>query len=141
MEDFARITEDYWVFGSGAGAALGFSAIFGLIVGAVIVGQTLYSTTKEHLRELATLKAIGATRREILAFIAWQAAVLAIVGGLLGASIAAALESVLSSQGILVRITPGVGAIGVAAVLGMCAVASVPSARKVLALAPAEVFR
>lgn len=140
-EDFARITEDYWVMGSGAGAALGFSALFGLVVGAVIVGQTLYSTTKEHLRELATLKAIGATRREILAFIAWQAMALAAVGALVGAGIASGLARVLSSQGILVRFSPPVAILGAVAVFGMCAVASVPSARKVLGLAPAEVFR
>lgn len=35
---FARMTEDHWVNGSGAGTALGFSALLGLIVGVVIVG-------------------------------------------------------------------------------------------------------
>src|SRR5262249_43958244 len=63
--DFRKTTQNYWVMGSGAGTALMFSALLGLVVGTVIVGQTLYSITKEHLRELGTLKAIGATNREL----------------------------------------------------------------------------
>src|SRR5205823_5692141 len=63
--EFRKMTEDYWVEGSGAGIALGLSAILGVVVGFVIVGQTLYTLTKEHLKELATLKAIGATGAEL----------------------------------------------------------------------------
>jgi putative ABC transport system permease protein len=37
-------------------------AILGLIVGIVIVAQTLYSSTKDHLNEFATLRA-SARRR------------------------------------------------------------------------------
>src|SRR5260370_29743942 len=75
------MTERYWVHGSGAGGALAFSAVFSLAVGAVIVGQTLYSIVKEHMRELATLRAMGGTRRELLSFIGWQSSTLAARGG------------------------------------------------------------
>jgi|GEM_PF-3900006 len=61
---FAELTENHWVRESGAGSALGFTALLGLVVGVVIVGQTLYAVTREHLKELATLKAIGATDGE-----------------------------------------------------------------------------
>ena len=53
---------------------LAFSALLGLAVGAIVVGQTLFSLTEGRLRELATLKAMGASDREVLAFIGWQAA-------------------------------------------------------------------
>ena len=69
------------MFGSGAGAALAFSALFSLVIGIVIVGQTLYSITREHLKELATLKAMGASRGELVGFVSWQASFLALVGG------------------------------------------------------------
>ena len=36
-------------------------AILGLIVGTVIVAQTLYSSTKDHLNEFATLRALGSS--------------------------------------------------------------------------------
>ncbi len=92
-EDFQQLTEDYWVAGSGAGTAIGFSALLGLVVGVVIVGQTLYAVTREHLRELATLKAIGASDREIVGFVAWQAALLALLGGGIGLVLTLAVRS------------------------------------------------
>ena len=45
--------------GTGAGAALFAGALLGVIVGTVIVAQTLYSSTKDHLSEFATLRAMG----------------------------------------------------------------------------------
>jgi putative ABC transport system permease protein len=139
--EFARMTQHYWVFGTGAGGALAFCAVFSLLVGAVIVAQTLFSITKEHEKELATLKAMGATARELTAFVAWQASFLALVGGGVGASLAAVLSVVLSDQGIDVALSGFVFGIGTIAVLSMCALASVPSVRKVLQVEAAEVFR
>jgi putative ABC transport system permease protein len=139
--EFARMTESYWVFGSGAGGALAFCAIFSLLVGAVIVAQTLYSITKEHEKELATLKAMGATPGELVAFVAWQGSFLALVGGVIGVSLTAALANVLSREGIEIALTGPVLSIGAVAVLSMCALASVPSVRRVLEVEAVEVFR
>ncbi len=138
---FARMTEDYWVGGSGAGTALAFSAILGLVVGAVIVGQTLFSITKEHMRELATLKAIGATNSEIVRFVAWQAGFLAVVGGGLGLALSVALQHGVERAGLVVVLSPKVLAIGIGAVVFMCTLASAGSARAVIRLEAAEVFR
>lgn len=139
--DLASMTERYWVQGSGAGAALAFSALFSLAVGAIIVGQTLYAITKEHIRELATLRAMGGTRGEIVAFIAWQAATFAFIGGGGGAAIAFALRAGLSRGGIEVALTAVVLGTGAAAVAVMCAVATVPSALRALRVGPAEILR
>lgn len=132
---------DYWVGGSGAGTALGFSALLGLVVGTVIVGQTLYSVTREHERELATLKAIGATRLELASFVAWQAALLAVIGGTTGLVMAVLGKRLLADAGLMVVMSPHVLFMAGAAVLGMCAAASVGSVRKVLHLDAAEVFK
>jgi putative ABC transport system permease protein len=139
--EFAALTERYWVFGSGAGAALAFSALFSLVIGVVIVGQTLYAITREHLKELATLKAMGASRRELIGFVAWQASFIGAVGGALGLLMALGLQDALSSEGIAIVLSPAVLGVSAAAVLSMCALASLPSARKVLAVEAAEVFR
>jgi putative ABC transport system permease protein len=138
---FMKKTQDYWVFGSGAGSALGFSALLGLVVGTVIVGQTLYAITKEHLRELGTLKAIGAKNGELVQFVAWQAAFLAVVGGGLGLLIALIVQRAVTAAGLLVVLSPSVLAVGATAIVVMCAIASVGSVRKVLALEAAEVFK
>lgn len=140
-EEFRLMTEDYWVKGSGAGTAIGFSALLGLVVGIVIVGQTLYAVTKEHLRELATLKAIGARPTEIVGFVAWQAAFLALVGGGLGVVMALGIQSYAMKFGLFIVLSPPVLAVGVASVLGMCAVAAIGSVRAVLKLEAAQVFQ
>lgn len=140
-DEFCRMTEYYWVTGSGAGMALGFSALLGLVVGVVIVGQTLYAVTKEHFRELATLKAIGARPSEIVGFVAWQAAFLALFGGGLGVAMSFGVQALAALKGLLIVLSPGVLAIGCGAVLAMCAIASVGSIRAVLSLEAAEVFR
>jgi putative ABC transport system permease protein len=141
MPEFRKKTQDYWVFGSGAGSALGFSAILSLVIGTVIVGQTLYAITKEHLRELGTLKAIGATTSELMGFVAWQAAFLAVVGGGVGLLVALILQRAVTAAGLLVVLSPTVLAIGASAILVMCAIASASSVRKVISLEAAEVFK
>lgn len=140
-DEFRAMTEDYWVKGSGAGTAIGFSALLGLVVGVVIVGQTLYAVTKEHLRELATLKAIGAQPSEIVSFVAWQAAFLAFIGGGLGVIMAFGIQRWTEEIGLIIVLSPPVLAVGITAVLGMCIIASLGSVRAVLKLEAAEVFQ
>ena len=49
-------------------------ALLGLVVGTVIVAQTLYSSTKDHLNEFATLRALGSSSGYIHRVILAQAA-------------------------------------------------------------------
>ena len=113
----------------------------GLVVGVVIVGQTLYAVTKEHLRELATLKAIGASPAEIVSFVAWQAAFLALIGGGFGLLMAFGVRSWAVDYGLTIVLSGPVLAVGCGAALLMCAVASLWSVRAVMALEAADVFR
>ena len=140
-EAFARGTETYWVTGSGAGAVLGFSALLGLVVGVVIVGQTLYSMTKDHQRELATLKAMGASSWELASFVAWQATLLAFAGGALGTVLVFGLRRLLAGAGLKLVLSPGVLSLGYLTIVLMCSVASVGSVRKVILFEAAEVFK
>lgn len=138
---FARKSERYWVAGSGAGTAIAFCALLGLVVGVVIVGQTLYSITREHERELATLKALGATQGELAAFVALQAGFLAVLGSSLGLVLAFLGQDLLARGGLEVVLSAEVLAAAGIAVTTMCALASIGSLRKVLTLDAAEVFR
>ncbi len=139
--DFAQRTQDYWVGGSGAGGMMGFGAVLGLLVGALVVAQTLYSLTKDRLPELATLKAVGAKRSELVAFVGWQAALLGCLGSGCAVVLAHLVQSAAARAGITVVLSSGVVGLGLAAVATMCAVASIASIRAALSLAPAEVFR
>ena len=138
--EFRRRSEHRWVIGSGAGAALGFTALLGLVVGIVIVAQTLFTIAREHLRELGTLKALGALDRELVGFVAWQAAYLAVVGGAIGTVLALAVSAAVSSF-LLVLLPASLLLLAAGAIVAMCAVASVSSIRNVLRLEPAEVFK
>jgi putative ABC transport system permease protein len=140
-EDFAAMTERHWIESSGIGAVLRFGAVLALLVGMVLIGQTLSSITQMHVRELATLRALGARRRELLSFVVWQAAFLAIAGGMTGAGAAWLVRDSLAGMALDVRLDAGVGLLGAGAVLVMCAVASLGSLRAVTSIEPDQVLR
>lgn len=140
-EQFRKNSEDYWVGGSGAGTALAFCALLGLVVGTAIVGQTLYAVTKEHAKELATLKALGASRGHLVAFVLWQAVFLGAVGEVLGLAMAFSVRGIVTGLGVKVILSTGVMAAGAAAIALMCVVASTSSVLRVLKLEVAEVFQ
>ncbi|HUQ04059.1 MAG TPA: ABC transporter permease [Kofleriaceae bacterium] len=138
---FEKMTSHYWVIGSGAGATLAFAALLGLIVGLVVVGQTLYSLTESRSRELATLKAMGASGRELAAFVLWQAGLLAVSGGLVGLVWAFGLARLVQTVGLTVVLDATVIGGGLGTIVGMCALASLASVRKVVRLEAAKVFK
>ncbi|MEW5323965.1 FtsX-like permease family protein, partial [Geobacillus thermoleovorans] len=80
--------QDYWLKQTGAGAALDAGKLLGLIVGIVIVAQTLYSSTKDHINEFATLRALGAGAGYIVKVILIQAILSGLIGYTLGMSLA-----------------------------------------------------
>jgi putative ABC transport system permease protein len=77
-----------WLFRTGAGLALIGGAILGSLVGTVIVAQTLYSSTKDHIHEFATLRALGSSKSYIHKVILAQAGLSAVMVYVLGMAIA-----------------------------------------------------
>ena len=139
--EFSRMTRSYWMFTTGAGVAVLLAAFLGLVVGFVVVAQTIYATTVDHLREFGTLKAIGASNRYIYKVILKQASISAVIGYALGMSVS--LLVVRASQhGGAAILVPWPMAVGMFFVtLFMCAGAAVVSIRKVTRLDPAIVFK
>ena len=82
--EFSRMTRTYWMFTTGASIAVLLAALLGLVGGVVIVTQTIYATTVDHIREYGRLKAMGATNRYLCAVIIQQAVISALVGYTLG---------------------------------------------------------
>jgi putative ABC transport system permease protein len=139
--ELARITEERIVVNSGAGAALAFVAMLGLVVAVVVVGQTLYATLAEHRRELGMLKAVGALEGELFAFVAWQVMFIAIVGGALGTLLGYALREAVRGLAIEIVLTPATVVAGLLAVGAACGLASIASLRVVRRLDPVEALR
>ena len=139
-EEFRHRTRVFWLFDTGAGAALLGSAILGIIVGTIIVAQTLYSSTKDHLKEFATLRAIGSSRMYILKVILAQALISAVVGFSIAASIDLALVKMTADAALPIVMTPEltVGLFGLTVM--MCAIAAVSAIRVVTRIDPVLVF-
>jgi len=104
-DEFREQSRSFWLFGTGAGAALLGGAVLAFIVGTTIVAQTLYSSTKEHLYEFATLRAIGASNGYIYRVITCQALISAVVGFALAALVGAAVVHFTSNSTLQVVIT------------------------------------
>src|SRR5262249_32501141 len=113
----------------------------GLIVGIVVVAQTIYATTVDHLREFGTLKAMGASNRYIYRVIIKQATISAAIGYALG-MVVSTLPVMLSRKGGAAILMPWPMAVAMFGVtLLMCMGAAIVSIKKVTAIDPAMVFK
>jgi putative ABC transport system permease protein len=140
-DEFSRRQAAYWMFGTGAGVTVLIAAALGLLVGVVVVAQTIYASTMDHLREYGTLKAMGASNAYIIRVIVKQAAISGVVGYVLGMGISL-MVSHGSLQGTTAIILPWplVGSL-LGLTLLMCVSASLVSINKVMRIDPALVFR
>jgi putative ABC transport system permease protein len=139
--EFSERSRSYWSRRTGVGAGFFMTAIMGVMVGLVVVGQILYNGTLEHLKEYGTLKAMGARNSAIVRTILYQALVSGLVGYGLGTVLAAIARVVVRAANLTVVLSPAL-LVGTAFLtLAMCAVASVLSILKVLRLDPASVFK
>ncbi|QOY89524.1 FtsX-like permease family protein [Paludibaculum fermentans] len=134
-------TQIYWVFQTGAGITTLLGAILGLIVGIVVVAQTIYAATVDHIREFGTLKAMGATNSRIYQVILAQAAMSGIFGYILAMAIAAPISQSSQNGNAPIALPPEVAAGTLALAIAMCAGASIISIRKATRIDPAMVFR
>src|SRR5262249_4733269 len=105
-DEFRSRSRSFWLFGTGAGAALLTGALLAIIVGTAIVAQTLYASTKDHLPEFATLRAMGCSNRYIYRVIRYQALLNAVIGFSIAALIGAAVAYMTANGALPIVITP-----------------------------------
>ncbi|UZP67539.1 ABC transporter permease [Desulfovibrio mangrovi] len=139
--EFAKKTEHYWMFSTGAGVSLLLAALLGFIVGMVVVAQTLYATTLDHMAEFATLKAMGAPNSFIYKILILQAIISASLGYGCGMIICMYIVK-LNTGGDAAILLPQDVALGMLGLtIIMCVTASFISIRKVTTIDPAIVFK
>jgi putative ABC transport system permease protein len=138
---FSHMTTFYWMFTTGAGVAVLIAAVLGLVVGFVVVAQTIYATTMDHIREYGTLKAMGAPNIYVYKVIMKQAAISAVIGYVLGMFVSAFVVRASQEGGaaILMPLPMAVGMFFVTLV--MCIGAALVSINKVTRIEPAMVFK
>jgi putative ABC transport system permease protein len=138
--EFRDRSRSFWLFGTGAGAALFAGALLGIIVGAVIVAQTLYSSTKEHLIEFATLRAIGSSSRYIHKVIICQALISALIGFCIAALVGDGVARLTAETALPIVITPELMIVLFVLTVVMCVGSATAAIVQVTRIDPAVVF-
>ena len=138
---FAAMTRNYWLFTTGAGIGVLIAAGLGLVVGFVVVAQTIYATTMDHIREFGTLKAMGAPNSYVYKVILQQAAISALIGYVLGTLISIPVVRGAQQGGAAIWVPWQMSVAVFFVTVLMCMGAAMVSINKVTRLDPAMVFK
>jgi putative ABC transport system permease protein len=139
--DFEADTFWYYVRTTGVVGRIGFMVGLAMIVGALMSALLLYLFTSDNLRYYATLKALGTSDGAIVRMVIVQAALCGALGYGMGLGLSTTLARLISQKAMpYLLVWPSVSISGVA-VLVVCIAAAALSARAVLKLEPAMVFR
>lgn len=139
--EWASRTRNYWVESTGIGLNMFMTVFLGCLVGIVVVAQTLYTSTMEHIKEFGTVKAIGGSNADIYKILAKQAVIAAVAGFLIGAAFSYVLRPVIAKIDLKLIIPPELSIVVFAGTVALCLAASMISFRKVASIDPALVFR
>jgi putative ABC transport system permease protein len=137
---FRSRSRSFWLFGTGAGAALFAGALLGMIVGIVIVAQTLYASTKEFSNEFATMRAIGSSSRYIYAVIITQALLSAAIGFGIAAAIGMVIVKATADSALPVLMPAGLLVALFLVTVAMCVVSAIAAIVHIMRTDPAVVF-
>jgi putative ABC transport system permease protein len=140
-DGFVKREVDYWSGATPIGYVFSFGVIMGLVVGGIIVYQILFADVSEHLREYATLKAIGYTDLYLFGVVIQEALLLAVLGfgpGLLASALLYRAAGRATQLPLEMNLPLALGVLGLTA--AMCAVAGTIALRKVRQADPADVF-
>lgn len=139
--EISKRTRTYWSERTGVGAGFFTTAVLGVIVGFVVVGQILYSGTLQYIREYGTLKAMGARNSAVVRVILLQAMISAAIGFVLGSGLAYLMQMAMAKANLTVALFPGLFGATLIVTIAMCSFAALLSIVKVLRLDPASVFK
>ncbi len=141
-DEFIQRNQAYWQKRTGVGFILGLGAVVGIIVGVIIVGQILYSSVTDHLKEFGTLKAMGASDWTVYGVIIEQAVWMAVMGYIPSMALCYGVATwTYATQGILILITPISSGAIFALTITMCVGSAIFAIQKVTRLDPAVVFK
>ncbi len=138
--EFRRRNVERWLLETGAGIALLSGAALAVLVGFVIMTQTLYSSVNDHRKEFATLRAMGSSKNFLRSVVLCQAGLATLAGGTLALVANTAVIAISAKSTMPIHISPAVGAVLLALAFVMSAAAALAAASKVARVDPASVF-
>jgi putative ABC transport system permease protein len=138
---FVRHEQDFWKTSTPIGTVFGFGVALGFVVGVIICYQILYSDITDHLREYATLKAIGYRPRYFVGLVLQEALLLSLLGFFPGLVASEALYGLLGQMtGLLLELSWLRAVEVLLLTMLMCVISGLLTIRKVLAADPATLL-
>ena len=141
QDEWAARSRDYWIESTGLGLTMFLTVTLGALVGVVIVAQTLYSSTSEHLVDFGTVKSLGGGNLTVYAIVAEQALYASALGYGLALALAYGLAPVLHRFDMKMIVSPTLAGLVFVGTQALCVAAASLSFHKVASLDPAVVFR
>jgi putative ABC transport system permease protein len=138
---FSGLCMNYWLTRTGIGISFGLATFLGLLVGLVMVAQTLYASVAERVKEYGTLKALGANDGCVARFLVVQALGNAVLGSVLGLAGALLLGTLLDAPRAPVIFRGWVMAGSVVLITAVCLLASWAPYWRISKIDPASVLR
>ncbi len=140
-EEYLKLEHAYWAQRTPIGFVITAGLLVGFVVGSVIVYQILYTDVIDHLKEYATLKAIGYTDRFLYTVVLQQSVFLSIFGFLPGCLAAAGIFYLTRRVTLLpAYLTLDRAVLVFLLTLTMCSLAGIFAMRKLKSADPADVF-
>ena len=138
---FLDVELSFWNTATPIGYVFALGTAMGFLVGTIICYQILFSDVSDHLREFATLKAMGYPPRYFVGVVLEESLLLSLFGFVPGLVVSLVLYgAVAAATGLLM--TMGFDRMALVALLtvGMCIVSGLLTMTKVLRADPAELF-
>ncbi len=134
-------TVDFVLAESGIGKSIGMGVFMAVFCGFIIVALTMFSAVVDHVREFGTLKAIGATNRDLAKLLVTQAIFCAFVGVALGEALVGRMIAGARDAELPLGMPWWVMAATLAGMTLMCIGASTLALARIRKVEPAMVFR
>lgn len=140
-EEFIQHEVDYWSNNTPIGYVFGLGVAMGLAVGLIVVYQILFSEVQDHLREYATIKAMGYSNFFLSRLVLSEAVILAVLGFIPGYFCCLLVYAqATEATNLPVVMTPERAALVLGLTVAMCALSATLAIRKLRSANPAEVF-
>ena len=138
---FSAQSRWHWLVTTKAGIAVGFTALLGLLVGAVVTSQTLYAATAASQREFATLRAMGIPKWRLKLNVLVQSFWVGLFGIIVAAPFTLLLAEIANSMGTAVRLHPIIVMVAVAVTMTMAVGSGLAALRSFQGVDPAHNIR
>jgi putative ABC transport system permease protein len=131
----------FWRRSTPIGYIFAVGTIMGFFVGIVICYQVIYADVAKHLREFATLKAMGYRNRYFVGLVLRQSLYLSLLGFVPGLLASMVLYAALANYtGLLLILTAKRALLVLLLTIAMCAISGTLAMRKLWSADPAELF-